>query len=169
MGSRKIFAIREGVKRKLSYKHVSISDSDTDDDFQPPAKKQPSNAHIAQVLSQVKEIRQELNILFHLSKQTKLPPGLSRHLIETFRCHICQAVPMKPPIIFTRCCRRLVGCQVCVDGWYNGDHRMERSCPLCRHERAYAETTTVRGFDEFLQAIAPLLTTEEAEEETDFD
>ena len=34
---------------------------------------------------------------------------------------------------------------------------MARSCPLCRSERAYADTTPIKGMDEFLRAIVPLL------------
>ena len=34
---------------------------------------------------------------------------------------------------------------------------MARSCPMCRSERAYADTTPIKGMDEFLRAIVPLL------------
>ena len=38
-----------------------------------------------------------------------------------------------------------------------GEEGMARSCPLCRSERAYADTTPIKGMDEFLRAIVPLL------------
>ena len=34
---------------------------------------------------------------------------------------------------------------------------MGRSCPLCRCERAYVETTALRGLNDSLTTIAPLL------------
>ena len=33
---------------------------------------------------------------------------------------------------------------------------MSRSCPLCRFEWAYSETTTLRGLDDFLKEVTPL-------------
>ena len=51
----------------------------------------------------------------------------------------------------------LLGCQVCVDQWYGGEEGVARSCPLCRCERAYADTCVLKGLDTFLATIAPLL------------
>ena len=34
---------------------------------------------------------------------------------------------------------------------------MGRSCPICRCERAYTETTALRGLNDFLTMIAPFL------------
>lgn len=97
--------------------------------------------------------------------KTKLPPGLLRQLNETFKCHICSNVPMKPPIIFARCCKRILGCQVCVDRWFRGDDEESttHACPLCHGERAYAETSIIKGMDDFLLAIAPMLLEENNE------
>ena len=33
---------------------------------------------------------------------------------------------------------------------------MARNCSICRSERAYSETTVLRGLDDFLKAIAPI-------------
>ena len=38
-----------------------------------------------------------------------------------------------------------------------------KRCPICRNERAYPETAMLKGFDEFLQAIAPILGKEQDE------
>ena len=109
------------------------------------------------MLSEVKHIRKDLKSLFQISGHMKIPPGLHRHLYDTFQCHICRSSPITPPVIFARCCKRLLGCQTCVDSWYQGEEGMARSCPLCRSERAYADTTPIKGMDEFLRAIVPLL------------
>ena len=49
-----------------------------------------------------------------------------------------------------------------MDAWYGGEDGISRTCPMCRFERAYSETTTLRGLDDFLRAIQPLLAAEEA-------
>ena len=87
----------------------------------------------------------------------KLPCTLHRQLQDTFKCNICRSSPIKPPVIFSRCCKRLLGCQECVDRWFGGNDGSMKSCPLCRSERAYADTCIVKGLDEFLKSIAPLV------------
>lgn len=95
--------------------------------------------------------------LFQISKNMKLPFGLSKHLQQTFKCHICCSSPIKPPVIFSRCCKQLLGCQLCVDQWYGGEEGVTCSCPLCRSERAYADTCVLKGLDEFLTSVRPLI------------
>jgi pectin methylesterase-like acyl-CoA thioesterase len=64
---------------------------------------------------------------------------------------------MKPPIIFARCCKSVLGCQSCVDTWYRGDEGQQRTFPNCREARAYVDTCKINGLDDFLTGIAPLL------------
>ena len=139
---------------------------DEDDDFEPPTKRHCGASKA--ILREISEIKGNLASVFKLSAsmKNKLPLGLTRHLSETFKCQICSRVPMKPPIIYTRCCKRILGCQTCVDKWFRGDDEesTRRSCPLCRGERAYAETSIIKGLDDLLVAITPLLSEEEDEE-----
>lgn len=154
-GNRKLFAVKQhkgkGRIRKFS--------DDEEDDFKPLSKRHSGGSKA--ILKEISEIKENLASVFKLSAsmKNKLPPGLVRHLSETFKCHICSSVPMKPPIIYARCCKRILGCQVCVDKWYRGgsEESTTRSCPLCRGERAYAETSIIKGLDDFLIAITPLM------------
>ena len=57
---------------------------------------------------------------FH-NPRVKLPPDLCKKLHNTFKCNICCSSPIKPPVIFSRCCKRLLGCQECVDRWFGGE------------------------------------------------
>ena len=43
-----------------------------------------------------------------------------------------------------------------MDKWFRGDddESTRRSCPLCR---AYAETSIIKGLDDFLMALTPLM------------
>jgi hypothetical protein len=141
---------------------VVISDSESDDDLQRPLHRKAINSpppDLAPLIEEVKGMRKDIQCLFQITDKMKISPGLYRQLRDTFQCHICRCTPISPPVIFTRCCHRILGCQTCVDAWYRGEDSVSRSCPMCRFERAYSETTTLRGLDDFLNAITPLLAT----------
>ena len=86
----------------------------------------------------------------------KISPGLYRQHKETFQCHISRCTPIVPPVIITRCYHRILGCQTCMDAWYGGEDGVSRSCPMWWFVRAYWESTTLRGWDDFLRSIQPL-------------
>ena len=159
VGSRKIFAVKQepGGKAPHRDKHITISDSESDDDLEPLRKKSKLSCNISALVTDVKEIRNDLQSLFRITNQMKIPVALDRQLRDTFLCQICRSTPITPPVIFARCCKRILGCQPCVDTWYGGETGMARKCPICRSERAYSETTVLRGLDDFLKAIAPIL------------
>ena len=81
-----------------------------------------------------------------LSKGMKLPPGLHRLLHDTFKCNICQSSPIRSPVMFTCCCKSILGCERCVDSWYSGEDGRSKKCPLCRSERAFTETVRIHGW-----------------------
>ena len=97
----------------------------------------------------------------------KLPLGLHKQRQDAFRCSICCCSPIKPPVVFGRCCKRLLGCQDCVDRWFGGEDGVTRSCPLCRTEQAYVDTCILKGLDELLTSISPLMSssTEDSDRE----
>ncbi len=82
-----------------------------------------------------------------------IPIAIRSILNDTFKCVICQESPMKPPVIFAKCCKSILGCQSCVDTWYQGEEMQTRTCPKCRGDRAYVETCKLNGLDEFLEAL----------------
>ena len=83
-------------------------------------------------------------------------PGLLEQLKEGFTCQICRST-IVPPVIFACCCKSIIGCQVCIDQWYQGVDGMARSFPICRFERAFTETTVLHGLNDFFETITPLL------------
>ena len=101
------------------------------------------------------DVKDKLDKIFCLSRNMAVPIGLRSIIYDTFKCIICQNT-MEGPVIFARCCKTLIGCQKCVDQWYRGEDGQARSCPKCRAERAFVETSRLVGLDEFLQAIGPL-------------
>lgn len=179
-GSRKLFAVKEnevaqkrgkGKGRKIP---IILSDYENDDDdddgaFTPVAAKKKRNdcgsAELNSIMEDVKSIRHDVQSVLKLTPKSKVPLGLKQVLLDTFRCNICIATPMVPPIIYTRCCKRILGCQSCVDSWYSGEEGMTKRCPICRSERAYVDTTQLKGLDDFLVAITPILNGEVTEAE----
>ena len=78
---------------------------------------------------------------------------LGRKQVLTFKCHICHSTPMSHPIIFTQCCKTILGCEVCVGAWFGGEEGRSKSCPLCRAERAYSETCRLHGLDDLVSQL----------------
>lgn len=169
VGSRKVFAVilselerlDKGKGKRKGKEIIRIEDSDSDDVPTHLAGKKLKRED--ELMKEVKAIRHDLGAVFTLSKEMKLPPGLFKQLVDTFKCHICHSTPMNHPVIFARCCKSILGCESCVDAWFGGENGRSKSCPLCRAERAYSETCRLNGLDDFLTAIRPLLCDESSE------
>ena len=141
---------------------IPISSSDSDSDIIPLVKKKRTRVSmdyikLQRIQDDIREVKGELSKVFLLTSTMQVPIALRRLLYDTFRCSICRATPMKPPIIFARCCKTILGCQVCVDTWYRGDEGQQRTCPNCRETRAYVDTCKVNGLDDFLTGISPIM------------
>ena len=173
-GSRKLFVVKaEDVHRKVKGKGRKLpillySDDEDDDtvDFGLPKRRKSSDvphelshevSHDLFLLRQsAEDMQKDLKSILTLTLKCSVPLALKRIMRDTFQCSICMVTPMAALVIYTRCCKRNLGCQTCVDRWYTGEGRMKR-CPICRSDRAYAETAILKGIDEFLQVITPML------------
>ena len=98
------------------------------------------------------ELKRQLQDLFKVTG-TSVPPALRLLFDQAFKCKICLDTSV-PPIIVTKCCRSILGCQSCVDQWYAGDDGLSKSCPNCRADRGYAETFRLLGVDELVNGIS---------------
>ena len=156
-------AHEKGKGRKRPQIVVESSTSESDD-FQPTPrtttlKKKASSP--ASATSEIKEelgaIRQNLRCLFEIDSRMKVPVALYRQLCGTFKCVVCHSAPIEPPVIFGRCCKAILGCQSCIDTWFQGEEGMTKQCPRCGSERALPETMRLHGLNDFLRAIKPLL------------
>ena len=141
-----------GDLRKVSDKCVADTSSDSDQEPGPRKKAKISQHDIDK---NIKGIKDQLDSLFTVQKTLKVPLALRKIFAEDFQCVCCEGV-MKPPIIFSRCCKRLIGCEACIDTWFKGEGARSKQCPHCGTERAFTETSRVNGLDEFLEAIAKL-------------
>ena len=149
-GSRKVYAVLEKNLRCVNKgKFAADTSASSDDSDHPTSKMKPK----ADVSKDIKEIKSSIEKLFSVQKTMKVPIGLRQTLNECFKCTVCQDV-ITPPVIFSRCCRFVIGCETCIDQWYED---RAKKCPRCRQERGYSETCRLNGLDEFLQAIKTLL------------
>lgn len=89
-------------------------------------------------------------------KTDSVPVAFREALAHAFRCKICHAISFMPPIILARCCTNIIACGKCVDTWYSGSNALTKNYPFCQHERGYAQTSTIHGFDELSVKIQAL-------------
>ena len=160
MPARKLFALSQvgNCKRKHSAQVISDEDDDETDDFtERRPSKNAKSTKIDDMKLGINKINDNLDYIFKLSKDMTLPPAVHTLITDTFECNICHSVPMSPPPIYGKCCKRLIGCQECVDKWYSTEEGISNACPICRGEKAFAESSQVRGMDEFLNGIKTVL------------
>ena len=104
------------------------------------------------VLNEMNTIKSLFDETMLLTKDSKIPPGLRKVLRDTFKCRICLN-PTNPPVVVMKCCRIILGCEACVNGWFTGEDALVKPCPSCRCERGYTQTMVLRGMDELLEGL----------------
>ena len=166
---RKTYAVSrqdiEDISQVSRKRHHSIIDSDDDADFCKPKPKE-SGYNILEkklnvLIDDVGELKNAISDMLTLNKEARIPLGLHRLLRDTLKCKICLSVPMTPPIIISRCCKTVVGCEKCVNEWYSGPDALIKTCPSCRAERGYNETMLLRGFDDFITEVQKVIQTQD--------
>ena len=87
-----------------------------------------------------------------INERSPLPIGLRRLLRDSFMCKICHS-SLSPPIIMSRCCKTIIGCESCVNNWFQGPDPLTKPCPWCTEDRGYNQTLSLKGLDSFLVEI----------------
>lgn len=107
--SRKLYAVKESELREK--KRVSAaaneSSSSSDESLITPLVKRKCTAEFVKLTNiscELKEVKDGLEKIFTLTSGMSIPVGLRNVLYDTFRCSICHATTMVPPIIFAKCC-----------------------------------------------------------------
>ena len=132
-------------------KHNATETSELSDE-EPSQKRHKGKSEVLKV---VKELKCGLDFILSVNQGMHIPIGFRAQLLESFTCHICQSSPMKPPIMFSKCCRYLIGCHPCVEAWYSGERADEKACPRCRTARGLSEICRLNGLDEVLTSARP--------------
>ena len=136
----------------------SVSDGDDDAFVSKPncKRKLIASTHTAmemkmsQVLEEIEDLKTIVTDATSLTKECNIPLPLIQMMRDSFQCKICHCIPSQPPIIVSRCCKVILGCEPCINSWFSGQDALTKPCPCCRHDRGYSETMTLRGLDDFL-------------------
>lgn len=147
VGSRKIYAIKDekGKKRLRESEDEEVS------------HKYPHVDQLFEIADKLDTMDAKLSKILEINPNLPIPLGVSTLLLDNLRCNICQKSPITPPPIFVRCCKRILGCQNCVDQWYSGDQGLLKKCPLCRGDRGFADTSKILGLDDLLNAVSKIM------------
>ena len=160
---RKLYAVSKAdLKSGDSKKRALIVDSNEED--VEPIKKPKVEEKLSLVLEELATIKDSLDEVTSLTKDTRISLGLKRAIRDTFKCLICHRVPIVPPVIVTKCCKTILGCSTCVNTWYSGEDALTKTCPACRSERGYNETMLLRSLDGFLKDVREAIQVEEEED-----
>ncbi len=146
--------VRKSSKKKKHFDLDSFSDSDNE----VTSKRTKSNSVAVEVIAdKIDDLRDDIvsvkcvmQDVLCLSSSSNIPLGLQRLIRDSFQCKICLAAPITPPVMLSKCCKTIIGCESCVNQWYSGDDALTKMCPNCRVERGYSETMLLRGLDAFL-------------------
>ena len=122
-GSRKIYAVRVTThvplkgsaksKAKASYSSCYDISDDSDEDFTPKKTRGDNHGDIQIVNSQINEVKLMVSDTLKVNQILSLPLGVVKLIRDAFICKICLSTPMKPPVIASKCCNSLIGCEEC--------------------------------------------------------
>lgn len=172
-GSRKIYAARVINNTRASLKRLAkskargtstscydISD-DSDEDFTPKKNRSDNHEEIQNVSYQINEVKSMVNDILKVNQILSLPIGVVKLLRDAFKCKICLSTPINPPVIAAKCCSSMIGCEECVNHWYDGPEGLSKKCPHCNKPRGYASTFQFKGINEFLVGVKGLIKSDE--------
>lgn len=157
-GSRRIYAVRvisntraplkKSAKSKAKATSTSCYDisGDSDEDITPKRSRGVNHGDIQMVNSQINEVKSMVGNTLKVNQALSLPLGVVKHLRDAFICNIYDT-----PVIGTKCCNTLLGCEECVNTWFDGADSLSKKCPHCNEPRGCASTFQLfKGIDEFL-------------------
>ncbi len=176
---RKVFAVPgkdlKGKSRSTKKRHSCSMTIDTDSDSDEPTPKRLKDdtvmrverieSNVEDLLQEVDSMKASINDILHLNERSKVPVALQRLMRDAFQCKICLCTPIKPPVIMSKCCKSILGCEKCINEWFNGPDALLKTCPACNTERGYSETLMLKGLDNFLTEVKSVIQTEDERDE----
>ena len=153
VNSRKFFAVTEEdlLAPRTKRRRSSATGTDADDSR---AEACNCDESLDGMTKELIELKAKVSQIFELTKESKVPLGLRRLLADAFKCKICRDL-IRPPVMVTRCCKAMLGCDECVKTWYATD-TLTKNCPACNTERGYVETMRLHGLDDLLTGLMSL-------------
>lgn len=63
-------------------------------------------------LLELNEVMQvSLKDVLSFTETSKVPLWLVRFIRDSHKCRICLSTPIKPPVIMSKCCKNILGCE----------------------------------------------------------
>jgi len=78
-------------------------------------------------------------------------PRAAKRLKKEINDGLHLVVSVRPPLVISRCCKSIIGCEQCVQQLVEGSN-----CPLCRCSEF--EVIKLNGFDGLISAMANTIT-----------
>ena len=151
--NRKLYAVARKEVHHTTVKRKCDEDSDDAESNTKRANMTIVENKLNFVLSDLEGVKSVVDDIMSVTKDSTIPLGLKKILRDTLKCRICLSAPIVPPVVITKCCKVLLGCEACVNRWYRGDDALTKPCPACKHARGYNETMILRGLDELLTTL----------------
>lgn len=63
---------------------------------------------VEELRDEVMSIRANIDKVFAINPQSKIPLGLRTLLEEALRCATCRRSPLKSPVVVSKCCNQIV-------------------------------------------------------------
>ena len=147
---RKFFAVPQ--------QNITKDSSEVDLTEEPTSKKPKlgTDVKLNEIIKSIDNLRADVSKILQVNKDMGVPVGLCNALSEVMKCKICHTIPMMPPILYAKCCKSIIGCDTCVNSWYQGEDALTKACPLCGLGRGYNETIRLMGFDGFISEVKNL-------------
>ena len=111
----------------------------------------------SEIKASILGMEKKLMEILEVNEKMNIPTGLHRSLMDTFMCKVCRNFPMKPPLIYSKCCKSVIRYEGCVDKWYTVDKALTKVCPLCGSTRGFNETAQILAFNEFVQDVKRMM------------
>ena len=92
----------------------------------------------------LEEISEKLNKLTEKVEGNNL---LGRSITENFKCCICMKIAR--PLTVSGCCQRLLGCESCVERWFERDN-------VCKNDDGRDKHFVLKGVEDFAVLISKL-------------
>jgi len=139
--NRKVYAVTQA---NLDALDEPASDDSGDDELTPRAAKRLKK----EINDDFKKIKEEL-----VTFMSSLPNSIMDQLTGLLKCCICQVVPVRPPLVISRCCKSIIGCEQCVQQLVQEG---SNDCLLCRCSEF--EVMKLNGFDGLISAMDNTIT-----------
>lgn len=145
------------VKKQQFFRLETSIEDVTDDVYRVERK-------VDSLKDEIDSVKSSLDEILKLDEKSTIPIGLQKYVRDAFQCKICLRAPIDPPVIVSKCCNSILGCEVCVNTWYKGESVLTKACPSCNTVRGLSQTMVLKGLDSLLKECRKVMLAKENED-----